>query len=163
VNVVIGLGANLGDRLGQIRVACEHIAKLGTIHARSRVFETEFVGPAEMAKQPLFLNAAIALETELSPAELMTALLDIERAMGRVRAGVEKNSPRTIDLDLLWVEGKTLKAELVTVPHPRLKDRAFALAPLLDVAPAAREPATRMAYAEIAFDASGIRATDDVL
>jgi 2-amino-4-hydroxy-6-hydroxymethyldihydropteridine diphosphokinase len=81
--------------------------------------------------------------------------------MGRVRA--EKNGPRTIDLDLLWVEGATLHTDLVTVPHPRLKDRAFALAPLLDVAPAAREPATRMAYAEIAFDASGIRATNDVL
>ena len=157
MNVVIGLGANLGDRLGQMRAACERIAKLGTIRARSRVFETEPVGPP----QPLFLNAALALETKLAPAELMNALLAIEHAMGRVRT--EKDAPRTIDLDLLWVEGVTLKTDLVTVPHPRLKDRAFALAPLLDVAPAAREPATRMAYAEISFDASGIRATDDVL
>lgn len=157
MNVVIGLGANLGDRLGSLRAACESIAKLGTIRARSRVFETEPVGPP----QPLFLNAAVALETKLSPSELMSALLDIERAMGRVRT--EKDAPRTIDLDLLWVEGVTLASELVTVPHPRLKHRAFALAPLLDVAPAAREPATRMAYAEIAFDASGIRATTDVL
>jgi 2-amino-4-hydroxy-6-hydroxymethyldihydropteridine diphosphokinase len=158
VNVVIGLGANLGDRLGSLRAACDGIAQLGKIHARSRVFETVPVGPP----QPLFLNAAVALETQLSPAELMNALLAIERAMGRVRSG-EKDGPRTIDLDLLWVERTTLSSELVTVPHPRLKDRAFALAPLLDVAPAAREPATRMAYAEIAFDASGIRATDDVL
>jgi len=157
VNVVIGLGANLGDRLGSLRSACDEIAKLGTIRARSRVFETEPVGPP----QPLFLNAAVALETPLSPSDLMRALLDIERAMGRVRA--EKDGPRTIDLDLLWVEGVTLQTEHVTVPHPRLKDRAFALAPLLDVAPAAREPATRMAYAEIRFDASGIRATSDVL
>ena len=157
MNVVIGLGANLGDRLGSLRSACEGIAKLGTIRARSRVFETEPVGPP----QPKFLNAAVALETKLSPSELMSALLDIERAMGRVRT--VKDGPRTIDLDLLWVEGVTLATELVHVPHPRLKDRAFALAPLLDVAPAAREPATRMAYAEVAFDASGIRATADVL
>ena len=157
MNVVIGLGANLGDRLGSLRAACSSIAKLGTIRARSRVFETEPVGPP----QPLFLNAAVALETKLSASELMSALLDIERAMGRVRT--VKDAPRTIDLDLLWVEGVTLATELVHVPHPRLKDRAFALAPLLDVAPAAREPATRMAYAEIAFDASGIRATADVL
>lgn len=157
MNVVIGLGANLGDRLGQIRAARDAIAKLGTIRARSRVFETEPVGPP----QPLFLNAAIALETQLSPAELMSALLEIERTMGRVRT--EKDAPRTIDLDLLWVEGVTLSTDLVTVPHPRLKERAFALAPLLDVAPAAREPATRMAYTELAFDASGIRATSDVL
>ena len=158
MNVVIGLGANLGDRLGALRAACEAIAKLGTIRARSRVFETEPVG---MTNQPRFLNAAVALETRLSPGDLMSALLDVERAMGRVRA--EKNGPRTIDLDLLWIEGVTLATELVTVPHPRLKDRAFALAPLLDVAPAAREPATRMAYAEIALDASGIRATPDAL
>jgi 2-amino-4-hydroxy-6-hydroxymethyldihydropteridine diphosphokinase len=157
VNVVIGLGANLGDRLASLRAACESIAKLGTIRARSRVYETEPVGPP----QPLFLNAALALETQLSANDLMRALLDIERAMGRVRA--EKDAARTIDLDLLWIEGVTLATELVTVPHPRLKDRAFALAPLLEVAPAARDPATRMAYAEVPFDASGIRATSDVL
>jgi 2-amino-4-hydroxy-6-hydroxymethyldihydropteridine diphosphokinase len=157
VNVVIGLGANLGDRLGSLRVACSHLEKLGTIHARSRVFETEPVGPP----QPLYLNAAIALETQLRADDLMRALLEIEHAMGRART--TKDAPRTIDLDLLWIEGVTLATELVTVPHPRLKERAFALAPLLEVAPAAREPATRMAYAEVAFDASGIRATTDVL
>lgn len=158
MNVVIGLGANLGDRLGSLRLACEGIAKLGTIRARSRVWETAPVGPP----QPLFLNAAVALQTGLAANDLMHALLGIEQAMGRVRTN-DKNGPRTIDLDLLWIEGVTLSTELVTVPHPRLKDRAFALAPLLEVAPAAREPATRMAYAEIAFDASGIRATSDVL
>jgi 2-amino-4-hydroxy-6-hydroxymethyldihydropteridine diphosphokinase len=157
VNVVIGLGANLGDRLGSLRAACAGIAKLGTIRARSRIFETEPVGPP----QPLFLNAAVALETSLSANDLMHALLDVEREMGRVRA--EKDGPRTIDLDLLWIEGVTLASELVTVPHPRLKERAFALAPLLEVAPAARDPATRMAYAEIAFDASGIRSLAESL
>jgi 2-amino-4-hydroxy-6-hydroxymethyldihydropteridine diphosphokinase len=157
VNVVIGLGANLGDRLGSLRAACAHIAKLGTIHARSRVYETEPIGPP----QPVFLNAAIALETQLGADELMRALLEIEHAMGRVRT--EKDGPRTIDLDLLWIEGITIKTDSVTAPHPRLKQRAFALAPLLEVAPAAREPATRMAYAEVVFDASGIRPTTDVL
>ena len=68
----------------------------------------------------------------------MRALLAIESSMGRVRA--EKNGPRTIDLDILWIEGTTLATELVTVPHPRLNERAFALAPLLEVAPAARDP-----------------------
>lgn len=161
MNCVIGLGANLGERLSALRAACTRIATLGTIRARSRVWETDFVGPPEMGAQPRFLNAAIALETQLTGAALMQSLLDIEQSMGRVRA--EKNGPRSIDLDLLWIEGVTLATELVTVPHPRLKERAFALAPLLEVAPAAREPATRMAYAEIAFDASGLRATGDVL
>jgi 2-amino-4-hydroxy-6-hydroxymethyldihydropteridine diphosphokinase len=158
MNVVIGLGANLGDRIASLRNACARIAELGTIRARSHVYETEPVGPP----QPRFLNAAIALETQLAPDALMRALLEIEQSMGRVR-GPEKDGPRTIDLDLLWVEGVTLRTELVTVPHPRLKERAFALVPLLDVAPASREPATRMAYAEIARDAAGIRTTDDAL
>jgi 2-amino-4-hydroxy-6-hydroxymethyldihydropteridine diphosphokinase len=158
MNVVIGLGANLGDRIASLRNACAHIAALGTIRARSHVYETEPVGPP----QPHFLNAAVALETQLAPDALMRALLEIEQSMGRVR-GPEKDGPRTIDLDLLWIEGVTLRTELVTVPHPRLKDRAFALVPLLDVAPAAREPASRMAYAEIAFDAKGVNALADRL
>jgi 2-amino-4-hydroxy-6-hydroxymethyldihydropteridine diphosphokinase len=161
MNVVVGLGANLGDRLASLRAACARISELGTIRARSRVWETEPVGPPDMMAQPRFLNAAVALETVLAPDALMRALLEIERAMGRVRT--EKNGPRTIDLDLLWIEGMTLATELVTVPHPRLKERAFALAPLLEVAPAARESTTRMAYAEIAFDASGVTALADPL
>ena len=148
LNAVIGLGANLGDRLASLRAAVARIAELGTIRARSHVYETEPVGPP----QPRYLNAAVALETELSPDDLMRALLAIESSMGRVRA--EKNGPRTIDLDILWIERTTLATELVTVPHPRLGERAFALAPLLEVAPAARDPRTKRAYAELAFDAS---------
>jgi 2-amino-4-hydroxy-6-hydroxymethyldihydropteridine diphosphokinase len=151
MNVVIGLGANLGDRLASLRSAVQEIAKLGKVRARSRVYETEPIGPP----QPRYLNAAIALETMLAPDELMRGLLQIEASMGRQRT--EKNAARKIDLDLLWIEGMTLTTELVTVPHPRLKERAFALAPLLEVAPAAREPATRMAYAEIGFDGSTLQ------
>jgi 2-amino-4-hydroxy-6-hydroxymethyldihydropteridine diphosphokinase len=132
--------------LASLRDAVARIAELGTIRARSRVYETEPVGPP----QPRYLNAAVALETKLSPEELMRALLEIEASLGRVRA--EKNGPRTIDLDVLWIEAMTLATDLVTVPHPRLAERAFALAPLLEVAPAARDPRTKRAYASIPFD-----------
>jgi len=149
---VIGLGANLGDRLASLRDAASRVAELGVVRARSTVYETEPVGPP----QPRYLNAAVALETELAPEELMRKLLAIEASMGRVRA--EKNGPRTIDLDVLWIEGVTLATDVLTVPHPRLVERAFALAPLLDVAPGAREPGTRRPYADVAVDRAGIRA-----
>jgi len=157
VNAVVGLGANLGDRLQSLRDATLRIAELGRIHARSRVYETEPVGPP----QPRYLNAAVALETKLSPEELMRALLAIESDMGRVRA--EKNGPRTIDLDVLWIEATAVETELLTVPHPRLAERAFALAPLLEVAPAARDPKWKRPYAELNFDVSTIRALPDPL
>ncbi len=159
MNCVIGLGANLGDRLGSLRAAVARIGELGTIHARSRVYETDPVGPAPGPAQPRYLNAAVALETALSPDDLMRALLAIEASMGRVRA--EKNAPRTIDLDILWIEGTTLATELVTVPHPRLEERAFALAPLLDVAPASRHPKSRRAYAELVLDRTGLDVRPD--
>ena len=148
---VIGLGANLGDRLASLRDAASRVAELGAVRARSTVYETEPVGPP----QPRYLNAAMALETELAPEELMRKLLAIEASMGRVRA--EKNGPRTIDLDVLWIEGVTLATDELAVPHPRLVERAFALAPLLDVAPDAREPGTGRAYADIRLDRAGIR------
>ncbi|HEY1960468.1 MAG TPA: 2-amino-4-hydroxy-6-hydroxymethyldihydropteridine diphosphokinase [Polyangiaceae bacterium] len=149
---VVGLGANLGDRVGALRAAEARVGELGVVRARSRVYETDPVD----APPPNYLNAAVALETELAPEDLMRALLAIEASMGRVRA--EKNGPRTIDLDVLWIEGVALASEVLTVPHPRLTERAFALVPLLEVAPGARDPATGRAYAEIALDRAGIRA-----
>lgn len=129
---VVGLGGNLGDRLGTLRAAASRVAELGVVRARSTVYETAPVGGPP---QPPYLNAALALDTALSPDELMRALLAIEASLGRVRA--EKNGPRTIDLDLLWIDGVTLRTKDLEVPHPRLLSRAFALGPLLEVAPAA--------------------------
>lgn len=157
MRVVVGLGANLGDRLASLRAAVARIGELGTIRARSRVYETEPVGPP----QPRYLNAAIALDTSLLPEDLMHALLAIESDLGRVRG--EKNGPRTIDLDILWIEETALTTYVVHVPHPRLTERAFALAPLLDVAPTARDPGTQRAYADVAFDASTVRALPDAI
>jgi len=152
VRAVIGIGSNLGDRAATLREAIERVKAIARVERTSRVYETEPVGPP----QPHYLNAAIAIETDLAPRALMDALLAIEHAMGRVR--VERWGPRTIDLDVLWIDGVTCDDAGLTVPHARLEERAFALLPLLDVAPDAKHPVTGRAYSAIAIDRSGARA-----
>lgn len=129
---VIALGSNLGDRLGTMNRALEALARLpGTkILTVSRVYETDPVGYAD---QPRFLNAAVLVETTLSPHALLGACLGIEAANGRMRNVL--NGPRTLDLDLLLhEEGTPADAEL-TLPHPRMLERSFVLVPLADIFP----------------------------
>ena len=123
----VGVGANLGDREGAIRSA---LASLPGVVRVSVLRETEPVGVVD---QPLFLNGAVALETELAPRELLDVLLAIERDLGRERR--ERWGPRTIDLDLLLYGDETIDEPGLTVPHPRLHERRFALEPLLDLDP----------------------------
>jgi 2-amino-4-hydroxy-6-hydroxymethyldihydropteridine diphosphokinase len=127
---VVGLGSNLGDRRATLRSACDALAALPgcELQACSALYETEPVGPP----QPRYLNAAVRLASELGPRELLACLLEIERRHGRQRR--ERNGPRTLDLDILWAS-RAYTDEGLTVPHARLPERAFALAPLLDVAP----------------------------
>jgi 2-amino-4-hydroxy-6-hydroxymethyldihydropteridine diphosphokinase len=132
----IGLGANLGDRLATLREAVRSLGKLGRITAVSSLYETEPVGYLE---QPPFLNAVVALETALAPTELMQALLAIERDMGRTREF--KNAPRTLDLDLLLLDDLVLDIPGLTLPHPRMHERAFVLVPLAEIAPNLWHPA----------------------
>jgi 2-amino-4-hydroxy-6-hydroxymethyldihydropteridine diphosphokinase len=133
-DLVIGFGANLGDRLATLCEARSRILTLGRIVATSALYESRPVGPA----QPDFLNGAVRLETELAPEALLDSLLDVERELGRVRR--ERWGPRTIDLDILWGRGLLLSEPRLIVPHPELEKRAFALLPLLDVAPEAANP-----------------------
>lgn len=105
---------------------------MAPVRARSYVYATEPVGGPPQGE---FLNAAVRVECTQSPAELLDALLAIEQELGRVRRAEERWGPRTIDLDILWIEGVAVDTPRLTVPHPRLEERAFALAPLLDVAP----------------------------
>ena len=115
----VGLGSNLGDREQTIRTA---IAALQGVVAVSELRETDPVGVTE---QPAFLNGAIAVETELSPRELLQSLLAVERELGRERG--ERWGPRTIDLDLLLYGTETVDEPGLTVPHPHLHERRFAL------------------------------------
>jgi 2-amino-4-hydroxy-6-hydroxymethyldihydropteridine diphosphokinase len=123
----VGVGANLGEREETIRAA---LAALPGVVAVSELRETEPVG---IVDQPPFLNGAAALETELSARELLHALLEAERSLGRERR--ERWGPRTIDLDLLLYGDATIDEPGLTVPHPRLHERRFALEPLLDLDP----------------------------
>lgn len=123
----VGVGANVGDRRGTIGAA---VALLGGVVAVSELRETDPVGVTD---QPAFLNGAVAIETDLSARELLEQLLDIERRLGRERR--ERWGPRTIDLDLLVYGDETIDEPGLTVPHPRLHERRFALEPLADLAP----------------------------
>jgi 2-amino-4-hydroxy-6-hydroxymethyldihydropteridine diphosphokinase len=123
----VGVGSNLGDREATIRAAVD---ALPGVVAVSSLRETDPVGVTD---QPAFLNGAVALETELSPRELLERLLAIERELGRERR--ERWGPRTIDLDLLLYGVETVDEPGLRVPHPRLHERRFALEPLAELDP----------------------------
>lgn len=128
-SVVVGMGANLGSRMSTLRAALALLEGQHDIRARrlSRVYETAAVG----LPGPAYLNAAALLETRLDLDGLMEVLLDVERTLGRTRR--RRWAARTLDLDLLWADGEERRSEHLVVPHPRLRERPFALAPLLDV------------------------------
>ncbi len=134
---VIALGSNLGNRIENLNAAVRAIAKLSGVKIlkTSSVYETEPVDCEDDAK---FLNAAILVEASVSPAMLLGECLGIEAAMGRVRT--KKNAPRIIDLDLILYEGFKSESFEMTVPHPRVLERAFVMAPLLDLYPSGRAP-----------------------
>ena len=131
----IGLGANLRDRAANLREAVHRLEELGEIVGVSSLYETAPVGYLD---QPPFLNAAVVLVTALPAPDLMTALLGIERDLGRVRTFL--NAPRTLDLDLLLYDDLVLETPDLTLPHPRLHERAFVLVPLAEIAPDAIHP-----------------------
>ena len=138
---VIGLGANLGDRIASMQAAVRELHRLGPVEATSRVYASAPVGGPPQGE---FLNAAVLMLHDGAPSDLMQQLLAVERGLGRVRG--QRWGPRTIDLDLLWIEGLSVETPAVTVPHPHLRQRAFAVAPLLDVADDARDPRSGERY-----------------
>jgi 2-amino-4-hydroxy-6-hydroxymethyldihydropteridine diphosphokinase len=155
LRAVVGVGANLGDRLATLRMAATELTRIARVEKTSRVYATAPVGGPP---QPEFLNAAAAVVYEGAPLDLLDALLAIEARLGRVRG--ERWGPRTVDLDLLWIEGVAIDTPRLVVPHPRLHERAFALVPLLEVAPGARDPRTGIAYEP---PAGSIRDTGETL
>lgn len=132
VTAVLGLGANLGDRLGALQRAVDLLAAEGVMTvASSRVWETAPAGGP--AGQPAFLNAVVRVQTELDPHDLLRAANRVEAALGRERE--VRWGPRTIDIDILLVGDLILQDHDLTVPHPRMTERAFVLLPLLDLDP----------------------------
>ncbi|HEY3226241.1 MAG TPA: 2-amino-4-hydroxy-6-hydroxymethyldihydropteridine diphosphokinase [Planctomycetota bacterium] len=135
----VGLGSNLGDRRGRIREALRRLDRIAGVRVRkrSRIIETDPVGKTD---QPRFLNAVAEVETRLEPLPLMRRLLDVERALGRVRR--EKWGPRTIDLDLLLWGDRSMATRTLTLPHPRMAERRFVLGPLAELCPGRKVPGT---------------------
>ncbi len=128
--VFVSLGSNLGDRRVSLRAARQRLSALtGTsVIAASRVYET---APRQVEDQPAFLNQILCLETGLAPGELLAACLAIEDAAGRERR--LRFGPRTIDVDILLFEDVTSDEPELTLPHPRMWQRAFVLAPLAEI------------------------------
>jgi 2-amino-4-hydroxy-6-hydroxymethyldihydropteridine diphosphokinase len=131
----IGLGGNIPSPAGSpeatLAAAASRLASVGRIVARSSLYSTEPVG---IADQPRFLNAVIAIETDRLPRDLLESLLRIEHEFGRDRSSGVQNGPRTLDLDLLLYGQQEIHESGLDVPHPRLAERAFVLAPLAEIA-----------------------------
>ncbi|HZW81745.1 MAG TPA: 2-amino-4-hydroxy-6-hydroxymethyldihydropteridine diphosphokinase [Candidatus Deferrimicrobiaceae bacterium] len=131
----LSLGSNIGNREAHLRDAQDRLTALGRVAAVSSFYETE---PVEFTEQPWFLNCAVEIRTELTAQELMTAILGIEKSMGRQRE--QKKGPRIIDIDILLFGDAVLDSAEVTIPHPAMHERRFVLEPLAEIAPEARHP-----------------------
>lgn len=148
----IGIGTNLGDRAANYREAIQRIAAIPETRVvrQSSIYETEPVGDLKGA----FLNGVIEVETELQADALIKRMLSAERIMGRKRVRGKKPSrgkykPRVIDLDLLFFNKETIKTRVLEVPHPRLHERKFVLAPMAELAPTLIHPKLNISISEM--------------
>ena len=133
----LALGANTGERKENLRRAIEMIdERVGRIEKQSALYETMPVG---FESKHLFLNAVVACRTDLTPYEILDITQEIELELGRLQKSVNgQYADRTIDIDLLWMEGIVMDEPRLTLPHPRTSERAFVLCPLCDIAPKLR-------------------------
>ena len=137
--VYLALGSNIGDRENNLRAAIEKMTSAGIrVLRESPIYETEPVG---YTAQRWFLNMVVEAETALFPMQLLTRTGKIERALGRLRA--IPNGPRTIDIDVLLYGTAVVRTPRLEIPHPRMHERRFVLAPLADLAPDLRHPVSR--------------------
>ncbi|MBI3545448.1 MAG: 2-amino-4-hydroxy-6-hydroxymethyldihydropteridine diphosphokinase [Gammaproteobacteria bacterium] len=133
VRAYIGLGSNMTDPVAQVHSGFTALGQMALtrIDACSSLYRTAPIGQQDQAD---FINAVCRVKTRIAPKALMQRLLDIERAHGRVRAG-DKGGPRSLDLDLLLYDDELIESAALTVPHPRLHERAFVLYPLFELDP----------------------------
>jgi 2-amino-4-hydroxy-6-hydroxymethyldihydropteridine diphosphokinase len=152
--VYLALGANLGDRQGNLRRAIQSIGKFASVEEISSLYETTPVGYLD---QPDFLNMAIQVTTPLEPIPLIRSLKQIEKQLGR-EPGF-RNAPRPIDIDILFYDDLVLDSEKLSIPHPRMSERAFVLAPLAEIAPQAVHPVLGQTVTELlaSLDQSGVK------
>ncbi len=144
------LGSNLGDRERNLSQAVTLLSQKAKLQKLSSIYETEPVGYRE---QPLFLNLVCRIAVHLTPEELLRLAKDIETEMGRIPSF--PNSPRLIDIDILFYDNKIIKTQNLTIPHPGLRDRAFALIPLAEIAPQLVHPELGKSIAQLANSVKG--------
>jgi 2-amino-4-hydroxy-6-hydroxymethyldihydropteridine diphosphokinase len=155
MDAYLGLGSNLGDRAGNLQRAVDLLNEEPgiTVVGSSGVWETDPVGGPS---QPDYVNAVVRVRTDLAPHELLAACLGTETALGRIRD--VRWGPRTIDIDVLLIDALVLDDADLTVPHPRMAERAFVLRPLLEVDPEAALPdGSRLADVVLGPDTGGVR------
>ena len=155
----IGLGANIGNREANLRMALRGLTRMARVEAVSSLYETDHVG---LEEQPAFYNAVSRIETGLEPESLLRFLKTLEQEIGR-RPGTDRWGPRPIDLDILLYEDRVIEGDELKVPHPRLAERAFVLVPLAEIAADAREPRRNETIAKLvqAVDPSRVRRIKD--
>lgn len=151
VTVYLGLGSNLGDREENLDHALALLAGKVSLEDVSSIYETEPVG---YEAQPLFLNLVCRISTVISPEELLLLAKEIEVGMGRV--AVFANAPRPIDVDILVYGNVIMEAQELTIPHPRLQDRAFVLIPLAEIAPNLVVPGLQKSIARLSSEVDGL-------
>jgi 2-amino-4-hydroxy-6-hydroxymethyldihydropteridine diphosphokinase len=145
VTVYLGLGSNLGDRQGNISRALKLLHPAVQVELVSSFYETEPVGYLD---QPRFINAVCRGSTVLTPRELLHRVKEIERKLGRTPSF--PNAPRPIDIDILLYGSQVIRSPELTIPHPRLQERAFVLLPLAEIAPQLVHPVSQARIEELA-------------
>lgn len=146
--VYLGLGTNIGNRRGNLVKAAALLAeRVGDILALSGFMETE---PWGFESENLFLNAAIKMETPLTPDELLSATQAIEREMGREKKSDGSYHDRVIDIDILLYDNRVIEHPGLIVPHPLMQERLFVMAPLAEIAPFERHPLLGQTFMELA-------------
>jgi 2-amino-4-hydroxy-6-hydroxymethyldihydropteridine diphosphokinase len=159
--VYLGLGANIGNREANLRMALRGLTRMARVEAVSSLYETEPIGSVK--DQPAFYNAACRIETGLEPESLLRFLKSLEHEIGR-RPGGPAGGPRAIDLDILLYEDRVLESDALTIPHARLHERAFVLVPLGEIGPEVDHPVRGETIAKLAREAGteGVRQVKEV-
>jgi len=159
--VFLGLGSNLGDRVETIRKAKEMVSSIPgvSVAVSSSLYVTEPVG---ISDQPMFINAVLEIETDLSPEELFFELKDIEAKLGRTET--IRWGPRVIDIDILLFGDRIVEEEDLTIPHPEMAKRGFVLVPLCEIAPEIKHPRLKKKIKELVDrlgDISGVEKIEE--